>query len=110
MEVLTLGTLFGGLLLLWWRASLEARAVANRAALEACDRAGVQLLDGTVAFQRLRCARDPAGGLALLRRYAFDYTEDGAGRRHGFVVLRGHEVELVGLGPVLVPGRSAGAA
>ena len=109
METLLLVTLGAGLLALWWRASLEARACANAAALAACAGSGAQLLDGTVAFRRVDLARDGDGRLALVRSYVFDYTEDGASRRHGCVVLSGHEVEFVALGPVLVPGNAAGA-
>ena len=106
METLLYATALGGLLLLWWRLSLEARARANAAALAACTAAGAQLLDGTVAFRRLRLSRDRRGRLRLNRNYVFDYSDDGASRRQGFVVMSGDEVELVGLGPVLVPNRS----
>ncbi|MBS0375573.1 MAG: DUF3301 domain-containing protein [Proteobacteria bacterium] len=89
-----------------WRAGVEAQAVAFGAAREACERAGLQLLDGTVAFDRWRWRRGPAG-LGLERTYLFDYSEDGAGRRQGFVILLGQAVELVGLGPTLVRGGMA---
>ena len=92
----------GACLVLWWRASVDARERANAAARAACASAHVQLLDGTVAFQRLRGVRDAAGRFTLRRTYVFDYSEDGATRRHGFVVLRGEYVEVVGLGPTLV--------
>ena len=97
----------GGLLLFWWHASNEARERANTAALEACEHAGVQLLDGTASFKSLRVVRNGTHGFTLRRTYVFDYSEDGASRRHGFVILRGREVELVGLGPTLVHGRAA---
>jgi hypothetical protein len=96
-----------GFVVLWWRASVEARDRANAAAAEACRESGVQLLDGTVAFQRLRVARHQDGGYALRRTYVFDYTDDGHSRRQGFVMLRGREVEVVGLGPTLVVGRAS---
>lgn len=89
-----------------WRAGVEAHAVAFAAAREACERAGLQLLDGTVAFERWRWRRGPAG-VGLERTYLFDYSEDGAGRRQGFVILNGQAVELVGLGPTLVSGGAA---
>jgi hypothetical protein len=89
----------------WWRASGEARDRANRAAHDACADAGVQLLDGTVAFQRLAPARGGDGRFALRRTYVFDYTDDGHSRRQGFVILRGRELEVVGLGPTLVHER-----
>ena len=95
----------GGCLVLWWRASIDARERANAAAHEACASAHAQLLDGTVVFQRLRAARDTQGRFALRRTYVFDYSEDGASRRRGFVILRGATVEVVGLGPTLVVER-----
>jgi hypothetical protein len=97
----------GVLLVLWWQLSVEARDRANVAAHEACERAGAQLLDGTVSFKSVRLVRDERGRPTLRRTYVFDYSDDGATRRHGFVMLRGHEIELVGLGPTLVHGRAA---
>jgi hypothetical protein len=97
-----------GFVLLWWRASLDARDRANAAAHDACERGGVQMLDGTVSFQRLRPTRDAEGRLAFRRTYIFDYTDDGQSRRQGFVILHGHEVEVVGLGPTLVRESAGG--
>lgn len=91
-----------GAIALWWRSSIEARDRANLAANDACREATVQLLDGTVAFKSLRFGRDGRGQRAWRRTYTFDYSDDGSTRRHGFVVLSGGEVELVGLGPTLV--------
>ena len=94
----------GALIAWWWHASIEARDRANHAALVACEQGRVQLLDGTVSFKSVRIGRDGSGRMALRRTYLFDYSEDGESRRHGFVLLSGREVELVGLGPTLVPG------
>jgi hypothetical protein len=82
-----------------WYANLRARELANRIALDTCQRAGVQLLDGTVAILRVALARGADGTMALRRTYVFDYSEDGASRRRGFVVLTGLELDSVGLGP-----------
>jgi Protein of unknown function (DUF3301) len=82
-----------------WYSSLQARELANRVALETCQRLSVQFLDGTVAFSAMRPVRDGEGRLALRRSYVFDYTEDGMARLQGFVVLCGLEVESVGLAP-----------
>ncbi len=90
-----------------WRASVEARAIAFAAAHDECLGAGLQLLDGTVVFQSWRVGRDGGGRLRLFRTYLFDYSDDGAARRHGFVILRGQEIEIVGLGPTLVAGHAA---
>jgi hypothetical protein len=88
-----------GALVLAWHAAMEAREFANEIAADTCREAGVQMLDGTVFFQSLRVARDASGWPALRRTYIFEYTEDGERRRRGFVVLLGHEIETVGLGP-----------
>ncbi len=82
-----------------WHANLRARELANRIATDTCSRAGVQFLDGTVSVLRVGFARDGRGTLALRRTYVFDYSEDGANRRRGFVVLTGLEIDSVGLGP-----------
>ena len=82
-----------------WYANLRARELANRIAADTCERAGVQLLDGTVSVLRVAPARGADGTLALRRTYVFDYSEDGATRRRGFVVLTGLDLDSVGLGP-----------
>jgi hypothetical protein len=83
----------------FWHSSLAARELANRLAMETCESANVQMLDGTVAIHRLRIVRGADAPLAWRRTYVFDYTEDGYQRRRGFVVLTGDNVDTVGLGP-----------
>lgn len=75
--------------------SLTARERANAAAMEACQRASLQFLDGTVAFARLTFTRE-RGQLTIRRTYVFDYTANSIERRQGFVILTGHRVESVG--------------
>ena len=99
--------LVGGALALLWRAAVEARGIAFAAAHEACERAGLQLLDGTVVFKSWRAGRGSDGRFAFLRTSLFDYSDDGAARHQGFVIVRGHAVETVGLGPTLVAGHTA---
>lgn len=79
----------------FWQDSLAARERANAAAIEACERLGLQFLDGTVAFARIGWGRE-AGRVALRRTYVFDYTSTSIERLQGFVVLRGRRVETVG--------------
>jgi hypothetical protein len=43
--------------------------------------------------------RDASGRLTLRRSYVFDYTSDGVTRQQGFVILRGRDLEAVGLAP-----------
>jgi hypothetical protein len=79
----------------FWQDSLRIRDRANAAAMEACARMGLQFLDGTVAFSKLKAVRD-VGRLRLRRTYVFDYTANSIGRLQGFVVLLGSELETVG--------------
>jgi hypothetical protein len=81
----------------YWHDSLGARERANEVAFETCRGTGASLLDGTVAFRRLRAVRVGGGTLQLRRTYVFDYTRDGYTRQQGFVVLTGHVVDSVGL-------------
>jgi hypothetical protein len=81
----------------YWHDSLGAREQANEAAFATCRDTGARLLDGTVAFRRLRAVRAAGGFLQLRRTYVFDYTRDGYTRQQGFVILTGHEVDSVGL-------------
>jgi hypothetical protein len=81
----------------FWHSSLGAREAANRVAREACSRAVVQLLDGTVAFAGLRLGRDAGRRFTLLRTYTFDYTSDGFERSQGFIVMAGPNLKAVGL-------------
>ena len=56
------------------------------------------MLDGTVAFRRLRPVRGVDGWLELERTYVFEYTLDGAtAAAQGFVIVAGKAVESVGL-------------
>ncbi len=81
----------------FWHSSLGAREAANRIAREACSRAVVQLLDGTVAFAGFRLCRDSGRRWTLLRTYTFDYTSDGFERSQGFIVMAGPNLKSVGL-------------
>jgi len=88
---------------LWlWTDSLSARESAVVAGREACARYGVQLLDETVSFARLRLARDENGRLRLRRTYVFEFSETGNNRRQGAVVLLGARVEDMQMEPYQV--------
>jgi len=83
----------------FWQDSLAARERANAAAIEACERLGLQFLDGTVAFARISLNRGDSGSIALRRTYVFDYTANSIERRQGFVLLTGRRIESVGYAP-----------
>jgi hypothetical protein len=82
-----------------WMDSLRAREHAVAAGRAACARYGVQLLDETVAFTRLRLARDEVGRLRLRRTYVFEFSETGDNRRHGAIVMLGARLEDLQLEP-----------
>ena len=88
--------------LAFWIDSLRARERALAAGRRACERYGVQLLDETVQFARLRLARDEAGRLRLRRTYSFEFSDTGNNRRHGAVVMLGGEVQDLHLEPYRV--------
>jgi uncharacterized protein DUF3301 len=81
----------------FWMDTLRAREIALAAARRACDSEGLQLLDETVAVERLRPGRDEAGRLTLRRDYVFEYSGDGTDRHSGALTLLGREVTLLDL-------------
>ena len=88
--------------LAFWIDSLRARERALSAGRGACERYGVQLLDETVQFARLRLARDEAGRLRLRRTYSFEFSDTGNNRRHGAIVMLGGELQDLQLEPYRV--------
>jgi len=86
----------------FWVDSLRARERALAAGRRACERYGVQLLDETVQFARLRLARDEAGRLRLRRTYSFEFSDTGNNRRHGAIVMLGAELQDLQLEPYRV--------
>lgn len=78
--------------MLLWSASRAAAEVAGRHARDACKRAGVQLLDQTVALAGIGLQRDEHGRLRWLRRYSFDYSAQGHDRQRGSVALLGGQL------------------
>lgn len=85
---LLLLVLFGLGLYAWMRAR-DAAEVARRLGFEACERAGVQLLDHTVALVKLGLKRNASGRLGIVRQYRFDYSREGSDRSSGGLALLG---------------------
>ena len=88
--------------LAFWIDSLRARERALAAGRGACERYGVQLLDATVQFAKLRLARDDEGRLRLRRTYTFEFSDTGNNRRHGAIVMLGAELQDMQLEPYAV--------
>lgn len=97
--------LVAGIGLWFWRDSLGAREQARAASTRACQQSNVQLLDDTVALERLWWRRDRDGRLKLERLYAFEFTDTGMRRQVGSVLLVGWRVEVLHMegGDLLVP-------
>ena len=82
-----------------WLDSLRARERAVKAGRSACERHELQFLDDTVAFTRLRLARDDEGQLKIARTYTFEFSDTGNNRRHGAIVMLGGELRDLQLEP-----------
>ena len=86
-----------------WLDSLKAREIAVRAARAACAAEGLMLLDDTVAIANLKPVRDDDGHVKLQRAYDFEYSDTGNNRIKGSIVLLGHRVMILNVGPGLAP-------
>jgi hypothetical protein len=84
---------------LFWMDSLQARERALLAGRSACERYGVQLLDETVQFARLRLARNDTGELRLQRSYTFEFSDTGDNRRQGVILMLGGRLQDLQLEP-----------
>jgi len=84
------------LLALLWLDGARARELATGLAEALCQRRGVQFLDGTVALARMGVRRTPRG-LRIRRMFRFDFSAEGVGRRHGYVLLLGTDLETMDL-------------
>ena len=80
----------------WWD-GLQKREIALAAARLACERAGVQFLDASVALRKLRLRRDDMQRARFHREFAFEYSIQGDDRQPGRVWLLGARVTDVTL-------------
>ena len=87
----------------FWFDSLKAREAAVRAAREVCAAEGLMFLDDTVAIASLKPVRDDGGHVTLQRAYDFEFSDTGNNRLKGSVVMRGHRVVLLNVGPGVAP-------
>jgi hypothetical protein len=86
-----------------WLDSLKVREIAVRTARAACAADGLMLLDDTVAIANLKPVRGDDGRVKLQRAYDFEFTDNGNNRIKGSVVLIGHRVTILNVGPGLSP-------
>ena len=87
----------------FWFDSLKAREAAVRAAREVCAAEGLMFLDDTVAIASLKPVRNDEGQVTLQRAYDFEFSDTGNYRLKGSVVMRGHRVVLLNVGPGVAP-------
>lgn len=78
----------------WWTGS-RAKELAVGHARGLCQRESVQLLDYTVALQKMSIARGASGNACLRRDYSFEFTAEGHHRDQGSVSLNGHTLAKV---------------
>lgn len=91
----------------YWYAGMHAREQAVAASRRACQDAGLQLLDESVALARLRLARDGSGQVRFQRDFRFEFSDTGDNRRPGVVRMLGERVEWVSLDGEWQPGHVA---
>jgi hypothetical protein len=66
-----------------WQNAMRARDLARGLGRNLCAQANVQLLDQSVALQRLKLVRVPSHGVLLRRDYGFEFSVDGKDRHRG---------------------------
>ena len=81
----------------FWFDSLRARELALRTGARAYADINVQFLDQSVSVDWLRLGRDARGQLQLRRVFSFDFSDNGADRRRGKIVILGQYVQSVTL-------------
>jgi Protein of unknown function (DUF3301) len=75
--------------LAYWSSARAATERAIALGYQACQAAGVQLIDHTVHATGLRLRRGENGWLGFERTFRFEYSEDGTDRHIARLVLRG---------------------
>ena len=89
MPTLLILMIAGAAAFAFWSAARAAAERAEQVGRNACESAGVQLLDQTVHANGLRLRRGHDGRLGFERSFRFEYSEDGIERHIGKLVLRG---------------------
>ena len=83
-----------GALVLLWLDGARAREFANTLAHRYCEHRGLQMLDQSVALARMGL-RWTTDGLRIRRMFRFDFSLEGAGRRAGYVLMLGAQLESI---------------
>lgn len=73
----------------YYFSGIRVRELAIEAVRRASRDIGFQLLDQSVAIERVSMSRDRQGRWRIWRQYRFDYSYDGLDRREGRIVMLG---------------------
>ncbi|TXH65816.1 MAG: DUF3301 domain-containing protein [Lysobacteraceae bacterium] len=92
MPTLLILMILAAILFAFWSASRAAAEQAVTLGREACEAAGVQLIDQTVHATGLRLRRGEDGRLGFERSFRFEYSLDGADRHVARLVLQGQRM------------------
>lgn len=79
-----------------WLDALRAREMAVGVARRSCKARGLQLLDQTVALQRMRL-RWTGQGVRIYRSYRFEVSSDGIDRHPARLALLGIDLQWIDL-------------
>jgi len=77
-----------------WLDAARAREFATALARRYCDTRNLQFLDDTVSMARMGL-RWTSQGLRIRRMFRFDFSLEGTGRRTGFVLMIGTQLESI---------------
>lgn len=98
-EILLLAIL---LFIAWfWLDTIAKREIAIQLGRELAARCNLQLLDETVACQKIWLGRDSRGHAQFARRYAFEVSADGASRLECSLQLLGKQLQTWHIPPYL---------
>ena len=101
MELILLFVLLAGA---WfWLDSISKREIATEFGHQITARMQLQLLDETVACQKIRLARDSRGQMQIQRTYLFETTASGSERLQCSLVLRGKLLQSWDIPPYAQP-------
>ena len=97
-----------GVLIMLWLDSARAREFALTLAQRYCEHRGMQLLDQSVSLARIGL-RWTSSGLCIRRMFRFEFSLEGMGRRTGYVLMLGSQLETIDDGlPKAVDGDNDG--
>lgn len=74
----------------WWK-TYQARELAEKMAKRICQKENVQLLDGTVAFNKINIKKNSWLDIQLIRFFKFEFTINGVDRRTGIIALNQYQ-------------------